>query len=134
MARWKQPTSTDRAMVSKRESKHVDFEGEVRSEIRGRVVRAAKGHCKDFDAKRACGRRLFAVYVQFAARRLAHRPDPSQSALPRSRGCTTNELERATAYQAAGRGNQVSGDFHDVWQTDAYAFRLTPATGSKIPD
>lgn len=25
MARWKQPTSTDRAMASKRESKHVDF-------------------------------------------------------------------------------------------------------------
>ena len=43
-----------------------------------------------------------------------------------------NEFERATACQAAGCGNQVGGDFHGARQTDADAFRLTPATVSKV--
>lgn len=60
-----------------------------------RVVSSPVDHYIDFDAKRARGRRLIAIYVQFAARRLAHRPGPSQS---------------------------------------ADAFRLTPATGSKVAD
>jgi hypothetical protein len=29
-----------------------------------------------------------------------------------------NEFATATAYQAAGRRNQVGGEFHDVWHTD----------------
>jgi hypothetical protein len=44
-----------------------------------------------------------------------------------------NGFETAiAAYQAAGRGNQVGADFHDVWQTDANAFRVTPAIASKL--
>jgi hypothetical protein len=44
------------------------------------------------------------------------------------------EFETATACQAAGRGNPVGGDFHDVWQTDAEAFQVTHASASKVAD
>src|SRR5690349_844061 len=57
----------------------------------------------------------WSLYVAVAAGRLAQRPVPSQAAPSRCRRCTMNELQTATAYQAAGRRNQVGGDSHDVW-------------------
>jgi hypothetical protein len=42
--------------------------------------------------------------------------------------CNGDRLSSGRAREPGG------GDFHDVWQTDAEAFQVTPASASKVAD